>query len=483
MRRIHTLACLLLTLVMAAAVGCGGGGSGSPIVIPKGTFSNSNLLGFYSFSVSGVDANGFFAAAGFFQLNGSGTITTGVADINSGAGVFTNVPIAGTYKVTPDGRGSATITSAVENFSLAFVLTANGHALVTRFEPGATASGSIDQQTTSAFSTAALNAGFGLNLSGIDAAGNIFTIAGAITMDGAGNISGGVLDANDNGAVSVNLPVTGTYNVANNGRGTAAITTSLGTLNFAFYVVDSTHIKMVETDGVPVLSGDAFKQQGPFTNAALSGSFAFTVGGSSIQGPFVAGGTIKADGAGNITAGSEDFNNNGLSTQNVALTGTYAMAASGRGTLTLSSSLGSATFVFYPTTGGIQVMQTDAAFVTSGSALLQQASFSNATLQGGYGMNMNGVDLGAGAEVDQTAQFTADGAGNTTGILDVNDGGSLSPGLSLKSTYSITSGRGTMALQSNFGPQSLVVYPVDSTRALFIDLDSDLVGVGIIQHQ
>jgi hypothetical protein len=49
-----------------------------------------------------------------------------------------------------------------------------------------------------------------------------------------------------------------------------------------------------------VLAGDAFRQQGLFSNATLSGAYAFTLGGSSSQGPFAAGGILTADGNGNI---------------------------------------------------------------------------------------------------------------------------------------------------------------------------------------
>jgi hypothetical protein len=45
------------------------------------------------------------------------------------------------------------------------------------------------------------------------------------------------------------------------------------------------------------------------------------------------------------------------------------------------------------------------------------------------------------------------------------------------------SGRGTMSLSSSLGNQNLVFYMVSNTRVLFIDVDSNLVAVGEMDHQ
>ena len=101
--------------VLMAISGCGGGGSHLSFPTPQGTFTNANLSGPYAFSYTGSDAGGFLAVAGSFQADGSGHITSGMQDINSGAAVRTNAAITGTYAVRPDGRGSATLNSPAGN--------------------------------------------------------------------------------------------------------------------------------------------------------------------------------------------------------------------------------------------------------------------------------------------------------------------------------------------------------------------------------
>src|SRR5215469_16643257 len=138
---------------LVALIGCGGSGGGSAGPI-NGPFNNSSLNGTYAFSFTGVNTFGFLAVAGSFQANGSGAITGGVVDINSGNGVFTNQSLAGSY----------------------------------RFHNNSTASGSIDRQNSSAFSPAALGGTFAFNLSGIDTGSHTLVSAGAIDNNGAGGI-------------------------------------------------------------------------------------------------------------------------------------------------------------------------------------------------------------------------------------------------------------------------------------------------------
>src|SRR5262249_32826207 len=188
----------------------------------------------------------------------------------------------------------------------------------------------------------------------------------------------------------LNDPLAGTIAVGVSGRGTATFNTGRGTLTFAFYVVDGSHIKLVERDSAPVMAGDAFRQTGPFSNASVSGPFAFTVAGADVLSavPFAAGGVLTSNGTGTITGGTEDFNDGGTITTNVALGGSYTMGANGRGTLSLTTSLGTSNFAIYPSSGGLLSVQTDVRFVTTGTALQQQAApFTASSLSGTYGLN------------------------------------------------------------------------------------------------
>lgn len=487
MRYKHVFPVVAVSLLSFLA-GCGGS-SNNPT--PQGNFSNANLSGTYAMSFSGSGANGFFAVAGMITADGAGNITGGQMDINdAGLPAPVNTTVTGTYNLHADGRGVAGLVTSAGNFSLVFVMVGgNSRALVTRFEQSATGSGSLDLVNSSAFSTAALAGTFVFNLSGVDSAANLEATVGSITTDSTGAVTAGVQDLSDDGNILQAQAISaGTIQVASNGRGTASITTTTGTLAFAFYVVDANHIKLVETDALPALAGDAFRQSGTISNASLSGPFAFTVAGTDVPNglaPLVAGGILTADGAGNITSGTEDFNDAAFQPEiGTAFTGTYALDASGRGTATFNNAtLGTVTLALYPTTSGVQVLETDTAgLVVTGAAFPQAAALSTGTVQGAYGLNYTAGT--ASGEMDAVASLNADGTGHMTGIMDVNSAGSTGPGESLTGSYSLdATGRGTLTFQSFIGQQNMMIYALSNSRALFVELDSDIVAAGAIEHQ
>ncbi len=472
-------------IALVTIAGCGGGSSVS-FPPPQGGFTNANLSGPFAFSYIGVDGGGFLAVAGSFVADGSGHITSGTQDINSGTAVSTNAAVNGTYLVRADGRGTVTLNSPAGTSTLDFVIVAGGHALVTRFDNRATGSGTMDQQTTSAFSNAALAGPFAFTLSGIDTGGVPLAIGGVFTSDATGTLTSGLDDSNDNGLIVTNDPMTGSIPVAASGRGTATLNTSRGALTFAYYVVDANHLKVVGTNTVPALGGEAFRQTGPFSNASVSGPFAFTVAGADLLNgnPFAAGGVLTSDGAGNVTSGIEDFNDGGSVSTSVPLTGTYAMAANGRGTLTLNTTAGTFSMIIYPSSGGVLVLEIDPRFLTSGAALQQQTTpFTAGSFQGIYGMNFTGA-AGGGSELDSISEFTADGVSKVSGIIDINNSGGITFGQSMTGTFvANANGRNALSLQTPLGPQSLIVYLVNGNRALFVEVDGGLVAVGDIRHQ
>jgi hypothetical protein len=471
-------------IALVTIAGCGGGSSVS-FPPPQGTFTNANLNGPFAFSYIGLDAGGFLAAAGSFVADGAGHITSGTQDINSGAAVSSNAAVTGTYLVRADGRGTITLNSPAGASTLDFVIVAGGHALVTRFDSRATGSGTIDQQTTSAFSNAALAGSFAFTLSGIDTGTVPIAVGGIFTSDATGALTSGLDDFNDNGLIVTNDPMTGSIPVASTGRGTATLNTSRGALTFAYYVVDANHLKIVGTNSFPALGGEAFRQTGPFSNASVSGPFAFTIAGADLLNgnPFAAGGVLTSDGAGNVTSGIEDFNDGGSVATTVPLTGTYAMAPNGRGTLTLNTAAGTFSLIIYPSSGGVLVLEIDNSFLTSGAALQQQtAPFTAGSFQGTYGMNFTGAT--SSSELDSISEFTADGVSKLNGIIDINNSGGITFGQPMTGTFvANANGRNALSLQTPLGPQSMIMYLVDGNRALFVEVDSGLVAVGDIRHQ
>jgi hypothetical protein len=452
-------------------------------------FNNASLNGTYAFAISGQNGGGFFTVTGSFQANGSGAITGGTADVNSPGtiGVVQNVPITGSYAIRSDGRTAATINTSTNpaiTFGLAFVLLNSQHGLVIRFDSNGTASGTVDLQNSAAFNLGSLAGTLAFSVSGVNATvtQNSEASAGLLTVDSSGNITSGTLDDNNAGAVSTNLaiaPAAGGVSspVAGSGRGTVTFVSpvSSATVHFAYYVVDANHLKLIQLDTAPILSGDAFRQ----STTPVSGNFAFTLAGATASGhgAFSSGGILNTDGAGNILNTSvQDLDNGGAFTPagGSSVSGTYQVSG-GRGTMQLT---GPATLnlVFYPSTNGLLLLDVDTTVVATGTALGQSgAPFNNASISNGFGLNLTGVNVNANTEFDSIAQFTANGNGSLNGAMDINAFGALFNSLSLSGNYTVSAnGRGTAVLRTSSSTFNLNFYVASNSRVLFVELDEQI---------
>jgi len=91
-------------------------------------------------------------------------------------------------------------------------------------------------------------------------------------------------------------------------------------------------------------NSNSFPVTGGFSNASLSGQYAFRLSGTLIQldtnnnpvvDSYTEAGVFTADGAGHILNGTEDFNDStGFATS--SFTGSYQMSKDGNGTMTLN---------------------------------------------------------------------------------------------------------------------------------------------------
>ncbi len=510
---------LAASLGIAALAGCGGSSNvASPP--PGGSFGNSNLNGTYVFSFSGYDVgygNGsYFAAVGSLTANGSGAFTGGTVDIDDpslGAAfqtsyVLTRLPVTGSYNVTADGRGSGNIAFTVNGtqvqFGLDFVLTSTSHGLVTRFDNTGSGSGSIDLQTAG-LAQSALQGSYAFGLYGVDGSiVNPLSTAGSLTLDANGNVTAGLEDLNDNGnsAGFQALPLQGS--VLSGSPGTAQLTANagaFGALRFDVWPIDSTHLKLIETDAISYLEGDAFTSTGQ--TAFPSGQLVFTLNGEdTAQGPFAAGGLLTSNGSGNVTGGLEDVNDEGDVAQAPTVTGSFTSSGP-RTVLTLNGIYNGAfpnyavnpsnyTFAAYPYSGGVMLLEIDnganSTFGISAGNLYVQTATSLASSQG-YGLNLSGAN--GNGEVDTIAQFTANGS-TMSGLYDANNSGFLVSDANLGTgTYSVASnGRGTLSfpsLQTNgnsaIGALNLTFYVVDSSTVVFLETDQSQLATGAFELQ
>ena len=238
-----------------------------------------------------------------------------------------------------------------------------------------------------------------------------------------------------------------------------------------------------------------------FSNASLSGQYAFSMSGTELcqgQGSLFARiGTFTADGHGNITNGLEDLNVcSGMDIQQFT-GGSYSIDADGRGSLSLRNSTGTTNYsISLITSAQGNVVQTDPTVTASGTFQRQNpATFSNFAIAGGYVFDFQGIEV-SGTPPNLTidaesiiGRFDADGTGNiTNGLYDSNIAGTLSGQQNFPSGtfYQMdTNGDGTAFGRGtgNIAGRNLAFYVVDATRVKFIgtDFPSELVGEAFAQ--
>lgn len=485
-------------------------------------FSNASLNGQYAFSYSGQDSKGPLFVAGSFSAS-SGAVN-GIEDYNSTAqDPVAASPFSGTYSVNPDGSASASLTDAAaggsETWNLQLVASSQGQtapsALLVRFDTTATGSGEADVQNTSQFATSVFNGNYAFTLSGWDGSGKPLQIAGILHANGAGIIGinlckDDINDAGTNSEASADTTLHGVFsggaNLASNGRGTLQLiygndsvvsTVDNAVYSFAFYIVNGTHIKIVQTDpkATAQLAGDLYSApntDGSFANSMVKGNYAFTLGGSNLTGTrtYAIGGVLAANGSGSVSSGvldgslGEDLSI-GSTTSNTA---TYSVDTSlGRILFTMTIAGTTRYFAAYPTSSGmLEMIELDTDLQGAGKAYPQSTT---AIPQGTFAFNLTGNgNTTSFAEQDAVGQVgIPSGTVVPTGDLSVNTKGTLTTGTPIESTSSIVTtdvnGRGTMLLDTKSANYSFAYYAVDGTTAFVIENDGARVATGVLSKQ
>ena len=499
--------------VITAVVG-GSTGTATATVV----FSSATLTGNYSFAYTGDDGSGFLGIAGEFTANSGNIVGTEDSVDASSTPVKTGQSLSGTYAIGPDGRGRVDLSGSTgETWQI--VLSSNQHALLVNFNPGstssggATGSGTIDQQT----SANALVAGrYVFELAGLDKKGLTAAAAGGFSSFGNGVLasSGNVMDLNDAGSVSSDdTSLTGSFTGTGLALTSNAFTALVGgTATFDFFVVNSNHLRLIETDGKGLMTGDIFAAAvapaGGYNATLLpAGNFAFTMGGST-QSPYAAGGVFTSNGgggtststSGSISGGVFDSDNGGVHFQaDAALkSSTYGVD---QNTGRISSSLTTATGTFdwagyvsapvyagQPNSVEVLMLETDSNATADGAAYVQS---SDSQPSGSFGFNLTGQATGnSTGEQDIAAQLGISGTA-ISGTVDVNNFalGKVAEGLEVetsKSTIASTdsNGRGTMTVVAADGSTfPLAYYVVDANTVLLLETDKQRVMTGTMLKQ
>jgi hypothetical protein len=208
-----------------------------------------------------------------------------------------------------------------------------------------------------------------------------------------------------------------------------------------------------------------------FSNASLKGTYIFSLSGIDLNGfAFNAVGAIKADGNGNITGGEEDLNDVSSGYfQASSVTGTYSLGPDGRGTLNLSSSIGSFSYAFaMRALNNAGLNEIDNNVINATGNLEQQTATGVAVPSGNYAFGFNGSGFGCGP-LYSAGIFTL-GSGNVGGLQDLNCGGGITQSQSLSGSYgSIDAlGRGTGSFSASTGSSDFVYYVVSASRYRFM---------------
>ncbi|MGD0920736.1 MAG: Ig-like domain-containing protein [Terriglobia bacterium] len=407
------------------------------------------------------------------------SVTWKVNDVTGGNSTLGTISTGGLYTapLAPPLSGTVTVTAA------------------SVVNPVRTASATV----TIVFSNATLTGQYAFGFTGYDGISDIFLMAGSFAADGNGNITSGLEDLNHSSGVYENTTFTGSYSIGADGRGSMTLTLSQApaswgqlTTNFRLVVSSNREGRVIEFDTFANGTGFIEKQDpSTFMSSALTGGYAFRFDGlgyddgSQSYGAMSAAGRFTASGAGAMNAGVEDINNVGVVSTNVAFTGAYSVASTGRGQANVTNLNGTSHFSFYVISAEKFVfVSLDYVPALLGVAEQQTLpSFSNSALAGDYvfqsvGYSASSIDYSVG-------RFTADGINAlSSGVFDDNDTGTVSENVPFTGAYGVTSnGRGTLTITAGSETSHISFYLVSPDSAFFVQTDSGLVVSGEVFGQ
>jgi len=433
-----------------------------------------------------------------------------------GSPVFQSIT-GGSYATTIDGNLQVSIQLGANQSEILTGTLAGGTGGFVSSLNGTSSSGTLELQS----STEAPSGGYAISLFGGDGNQSPLWLAGVLNIDGPGSISGtgSILDVIDQGG-----PQSATYTLgsssltAPDAQGRVQITlqpsgNTLPALTLIGYIVDATHIRLIEnggSDDAPnyegVLGGLALGQgssTGQFSNSGVQGTnYVFAAQGVDSQGTLQIAGvlSLKANGAVTGTLNWNDLT--GKTAQAPAsFTGTYAVDPTGR--VTLSSLTDGATFAYslnlYLAAGGnALLLSNDSNDAFDGQGYKQQsAGLTAASFSGAYGLNVTQLSENAQASGLQqvatigTVSAVVGGTGSVfNGFADSgDDAANFEVSGSVTAATSVTAGQNGVFAATLAGldpgfpatPGSFTLYAIDGTHAVLIETDAEALTLGTLQ--
>jgi Putative Ig domain len=466
--------------------------SGGPLAIATGAIPAAQLSRSYS-----------------FQLTASG----GVPPYTWSAGSATSLPAGLT--LSKSGLISGTPT-AVSNTMPGFVVTDSA---------GASTSGTLALIVTPTpdITYSFVFSGYSGVSSPTPVGANAIVINGTFALKN-GVVLSGLFDENsDAGPALIEQPITGgTLTTGANGLGQLVLQIASGSVTFALAGPASaapgkdSAIRIIEFDDT---TGSGKRGSGvlkPSTTPAtatsgISGHFALLFDGPTYETAMAQtkqalACSFQTDGAGNIVAGTADWNEAGsiVAADLTGLKGSYSVDTFGHGLLTISgftpggSVGGIFRFSFYQVSPGEwlaisidpPIANSSIPPLFSGSVLQQTgAPFSDASLQGTFVLQVQGLDaVLTGGELwphVTAGLMTSDGSGHLSFDLD-DYGGLNSPALlqrlTSSATYVVDATSGRVGTNANSPVYGVTLYMIDNTRA-FALVNGNGAKSGVVELQ
>jgi hypothetical protein len=303
------------------------------------------------------------------------------------------------------------------------------------------------------FSDATLNGAYVVAFSGTDISGgyeSFFALAGTLTANGAGAITSGTLDLIDPALGSVlgagytfaRLPVSGAYSVTADGRGSGTLSMTINgnpvTMGIDFALASASHGLISRFDSGGSGSGTLDATSG-VSQSALTGSYAFGLDGvdATAQNYLSAAGALTLDSNGNISAGVQDFSDNGdaANLQALALQGSVTAGSPGTAHLSTSAAaFGTLHFDVWPIDAThLKLIESDSSAFLAGDAYLSTGH--TGFPAGQLVFTLSGEDTEQGPFASGGV-LTSDGTSQiTAGLEEVNDEGDTAESPSVTGSF------------------------------------------------
>lgn len=362
-------------------------------------------------------------------------------------------------------------------------------------------------------------------LNGFDADGAVM-IAGTLTADGAGKVTGGAEESNRNSGVVTGASLSGCYAIGSDGRGTLELTSRFGqnaplTSDYSLAIASDGSIRFIQDHPSPAptpcsnapagATADAATNgagvmkpvfESGFSAGSFSGNYAFEFRGQNLTGkPAALAGEIHANGTTQtLTPGICDFNDAG-NYGSQSLSGDFTFATSNAGTAAMTfviptKSQITLNFVyFFVSRAELIFIETDADKTTgkptnyrlSGEMILQppDVTFDQISLAGASVATGSGVD-GSNANVlaGLLSAPMCDGTTSANLAYDENDGGTLaSPSFAGTCMISLTGRAGFTGFGASASQTRLAVAYLTGRGQGFLLGSDAAVTTGVLEQQ